>query len=343
MRQQATVRSAREAMRRRCVAALPMLAIAPWLPAMAGGRIAQSSRTLMGTRVDITLDGVDASVANAAMRAAWSEMTRLADMMSRYQLGNAVHAMHLSAGLQPVVVPAEMMRVLSAGQAVAARSEGAFDMTVGALTAWRFDQSIPVVPSADEIARDLPLVDFRDVVLDPHRQTAFLRRRGMRVDLGGIAKLPILQAGMAVLKSHGVTSAMINGGGDVLVIGQRGGTGWRIGVRDPVAPDRLLGVLGVQGDTVVAASGDYERAFTVAGRRYHHILDPRTGMPEQRMRGVVLLARDVDAVNGMGPAMMVAGQGAARRWLAGMPGVEALMVEASGERWMSAGMRRRLA
>lgn len=347
--------SAHGAARRRWVQAVPLLATALWLrPVLTGVGVAQSSRTLMGTRLDITVDGVDQRTADAAMQAAWTEMTRLADMMSRYRLGNPVHAMQLSAGLQPVPVPPEMLRVLTMGQAVSARSRGAFDMTVGALTGWRFDRAEPVVPAADEIARELRLVDYRDLLLDPTRQTAFLRRRGMRVDLGGIAKLTILQAGMAVLKAHGVEAAMINGGGDVLVSGQpQGRTGahpgshsheqdWRIGVRDPMAPATLIGVLRLRGDAVVAASGDYERSFTVAGKRYHHILDPDTGMPEQRMRGVVLVARHADAVNGMGPAMMVAGQGAGQRWLGAMSGVDALTVDAAGTRWMSAGMRERL-
>ena len=279
----------------------------------------------------------------AAVDAAWAEMTRLADMMSRYRLGNPVHALQLSAGLQPVAVPTEMMRVLEKGQDRAVQSGGAFDMTIGALTGWRFDRPDPVIPAADEIARELPLVGYRDLLLDSKRQTALLRRRGMRVDLGGIAKLPILQAGMAMLGAHGVGAAMINGGGDVLVSGQLRGRDWRIGVRNPLAPATLLGVLRVSGHMVVAASGDYERGFTVGGRRYHHILDPDTGMPEQRMRGVVLVARDVDAVNGLGPAVMVAGQTAGRRWLDAMQGVDALTVDGSGQRWMSAGMRARLA
>ncbi len=342
MQQANTGMSARGATRRKWIKAVPLLATGLWLrPALADGGTARSSRTLMGTRVDLTVDGVDARTADTAMQAAWAEMTRLADMMSRYRVGNPVHAMQLAAGLQPVPVPPEMMRVLTAGQAVSLRSEGAFDMTVGALTGWRFDAAQPVLPAAEEIARELPLVNHHDLSLDAERQTAFLRRRGMRVDLGGIAKLPILQAGMTVLKANGVSSAMINGGGDVLVSGQLRGQDWRVGVRDPMAPARLIGVLRVR-DAVVAASGDYERMFTVAGRRYHHILDPDTGMPEQRTRGVVLVARDVDAVNGMGPAMMVAGQTSGRRWLGGMPGVEALMVDASGQRWMSAGMRTRL-
>ena len=106
-----------------------------------------------------------------------------------------------------------------------------------------FSQIAGVVPPADEIARELPLVDYRQLVLDEKKSTAYLRLRGMRIDLGGIAKLPILQAGMRVLKDHGIRNAMLNGGGDVLVSGQLQGRDWRIGLRDTLAPERILGTV----------------------------------------------------------------------------------------------------
>ena len=327
--------------RRWLMTSVPLLATAMWLrPALADPRVRQSSRTLMGTRVDMTIDSADARDADLAMKAAWDEMTRLADMMSRYRIGNPVHAMHVSAGLQPVPVPTAMMQVLRTAQRVSAVSHGAFDVTVGALAGWRFDADA-VVPQPAEIARELPLVNYRDLVLDTGLGTAFLRRRGMRIDLGGIAKLPILQAGMSTLKAHGVQSAMINGGGDVLVSGKLLGKDWRVGVRDPLAPERLIGVLALS-DAVVASSGDYERCFTVAGRRYHHILDPDTGMPEQGTHGVALVARHIDDINGFGPAIMVAGEARGRQLLARSPDVHALIVGADRRRWLSDGMAARL-
>jgi len=327
--------------RRLLMASVPLLVTATWLrPALANPRVRQASRTMMGTRVDMTVDCDDARAAEQAMTAAWREMARLADMMSRYQPGNPVHALQLSAGLQPVPVPPEMLSVLQAAQRVAEQSHGVFDVTIGALAGWRFDPG-SVVPDPAEIARELPLVDYRDLVVDGRRGTAFLRRRGMRIDLGGIAKLPILQAGMSALKSHGVESAMINGGGDVLVSGKLLGNDWRIGVRDPLAPDRLVGVLALS-DAVVASSGDYERCFTVAGRRYHHILDPDTGMPGQGAHGVALVARRIDDVNGVGPVIMVAGKARGQKLLQRQADVDALVVGADGRRWLSAGMAKRL-
>ncbi len=332
--------------RRRLVGALPLLATAAWLrPALADPRVVQQSRVLMGTRVEITVEGRNAASSGAALAAAWAEMARQADLMSRYRADNAVRALQLAAGLQPLIVAPELMQVLKAARQISEYSRGAFDITVGAFSGWGFDPAQTVIPSADEIRRQLNLVDYRDMVIDESSSSAYLRRRGMRVDLGGIAKLPILEAGLRVLQSHGLVGTMINGGGDVLVSGQLHGREWRIGLLDPRAPrapQRLLGVISLS-DGVVAASGDYERCFVREGRRYHHILNPRSGQPSSGVRGVALVARRVADLNGLGTALMVSGPAATKRLLAGRPQVDALVVASGAEHpWMSAGMTKRL-
>lgn len=328
--------------RRRLLAGLPLLATALFLkPALADPGVRQASRSLMGTRVDITVQARSGDIPEAAMAAAFTEMARLSDLMSRYRVSSAVSALHLAAGLQPVAVAPEMMQVLKMARQMSERSQGAFDITVGAFHGWNFDPAQTTIPDAAEIARELPLVNYRDLILDEKSANAYLRRRGMRVDLGGIAKLPILQAGMQVLKRHGIADAMINGGGDVLVSGQLQGRDWRVGLRDPRAPERIVGVLDLN-EGFVAASGDYERCFVRNGRRYHHILDPKSGQPSLGPHGVTLVSRKLEDINGLGAAIMVAGAGTGRHLLEPLKGVDALIVESDQRLWLSPGMARRL-
>lgn len=328
--------------RRRLLASLPLLATAMFLkPALADPKVQQASRDLMGTRVDITVQGGDVAVSGSAMNAAFAEMARLSDMMSRYRVSSAVSALHLAAGLQPVAMAPEMMHALKMARQMSERSQGAFDITVGAFNGWNFDPAQTSIPDAAEIARELPLVNYRDLILHEKSASAYLRRRGMRIDLGGIAKLPILQAGMAVLKRHGINDAMINGGGDVLVSGQLQGRDWRVGLRDPRAPERILGVLALS-EGFVAASGDYERCFVRNGRRFHHILDPKTGQPTIGPHGVTLVSRKLEDINGLGAAIMVAGAPAGRRLLEPLKGVDTLIVESDQRLWLSPGMASRL-
>jgi thiamine biosynthesis lipoprotein len=275
------------------------------------------------------------------MALAFTEMARLEHLMSRYRPESEISALNRSAGLAAVDISPETLAVLQRGMQLAQLSDGAFDITIGGYQGWSFDPANPRLPGAAQLRRERALVNHRHLVLDPAKRQARLLRAGARVDLGGVAKLPILQAGIQLLHAHGLDGAMINGGGDVLVTGQLLGRDWRIGLRDPRAPQRVLGTLELS-DGVVASSGDYERAFTVQGKRYHHVLDPRTGLPTQGVRGVALLARGSQAVNGWGARAMLLGGAKGQSLLAGLPGVESLMVDAQAQTWMSAGMRDQL-
>lgn len=329
--------------RRRLALALPLLACGLVVPSVqARADVHQSSQILMGTRVDLTLQGNDSAALAAAATAALTEMTRLADMMSRYRVTSALNAINLMAGLQPVPVPPELLRVMLMARQAGQASGGAFDALVGSLRDWDFSHEHPSIPSKQQIAAQLRLVDQKTgLVINERAGTAYLTQRGMQLDLGGIAKLPILQAGLRRLQSHGVVNAMINGGGDVLVTGQLNGRPWRVGLRDPRQPGQLLGVVALS-QGFVAASGDYERFFMYQGQRFHHILNPKTGYPTHGPHGVTLISEQLELINGVGAALMVAGAEAGRTRIARTPGLDALIVDGDSSLWLSPGMAQRL-
>jgi thiamine biosynthesis lipoprotein len=301
------------------------------------------ARPLMGTLVEITAEGRDSPSLHRALNTAWAEMERLTAMMSDYDPGSRVSAVSAAAGRHPVAVPPELMDVLRMARRVSERTGGAFDVTIGVLTArWRGRPDEPRrPPPAHEVAAARRLVDWRRLVLDERAGTAYLATRGMRLDLGGIAKLYILNAGLETLRRQGIPRALINAGGDVGVYGGTPARPWRIGIRDPRAPDRLLGVVALE-QGFVASSGDYERAFVRGGRRYHHILDPRTGYPTEGPRGVTLMAADLETINGLSAAIMVLGRQAGARLVTQTPGLEGLIVDRDGSVWLSEGMSARL-
>lgn len=312
--------------RRECLSGLGLL-VAGWVInpglALAGGE--RASRHLMGTRVDILLP--DARGFTTAIEAAWTEMSRLERQMSRFRSESLVSALHRRAGHGAVEASPELLAVLRRAHTLAERTDGDFDISVGAYDGWSFDPIHPRRPTAEELREEQRLVNHRDVRIQGRH--VHLAKTGMRIDLGGVAKLPILQAGMQTLAQHGVQNAMINGGGDVITRGQLHGQDWRVGLRDPRAPDRLLGVIPMR-DGCVAASGDYERSFQVDGRRYHHVLNPRSGWPAEGVRGVVLVARDAASLNGWGAAIMASGPGRSRDLLASLFGLDGLLVTSDG-------------
>jgi thiamine biosynthesis lipoprotein len=259
------------------------------------------ARPLMGTVVEVVAEGPDRAALQAAAQEAFQEMQRLADMMSHYDPRSVVSGINRAAGVRAVPVPAELAEVLRLARRISERTGGAFDITVGGSP-----------------------IDYRKLRLD--REGAFLEEKGMRVDPGGIAKLYILEAGRRRLEARGVARALVNGGGDV--VAHSSGEAWRVGVRDPRAPGALLGRLEVR-NGAVASSGDYEKPG--------HVIDPRTGRPARGARGVTL-AGPVEAVNGLGPAIMVLGLEAGKQLVAA-GNVEALIVGAQGEAWTSPGLR----
>jgi FAD:protein FMN transferase len=291
--------------------------------------------------VDIAAQADDPAILPAAVEAAFERMSRLVDMMSHYQSTSQVAALNLAAGLQPVPVAPELMQVLAMAREVSRRSSGAFDVTVGSVGRWHFDEQDPYMPAPEYISSHLGSVDFRKLALNPRTGTAYLKNRGMRIDLGGIAKLYILEAGLNTLNRHGVESALVNGGGDVVATSSAAARPWRVGIRDPRQPQRLLATLDLRRG-FVASSGDYERFFVRDGRRYHHVIDPRTGYPTQGPHGVTLVGDTLASVNGLGAAAMVLGVSDGRELIRAAHGVEGLIAGRDGDVWITPSLRGRL-
>lgn len=336
--------------RRRFVLALPLLGAAAQLASPSWAGVAASSatpsgqvhasRVLMGTRVDITVAVSENRVRDAreAAHAAFEHMEKLEAMMSRYNKNSNIARIERAAGQHPVPIAPEVMAVLQTAKRLHSSSAGAFDVTVGALRGWNFTPGQESAPTPAQIKQALALVNMKDLVLNERASTAYLARPGMALDLGGVAKLPILEAGINVLTKAGIPNALINGGGDVLTRGLLHHQPWRIGVRDPGNPTHLLGVLELEGTRVLASSGDYERYFLSGQHRLHHVLNPHTGWPTEGTRGVALLASNVDDVNGWGTALMVHGLAHADAWHTQYPNTEGLLVASNGRRWISHGM-----
>lgn len=201
--------------------------------------------------------------------------------MTVYGSGSEATAINQAAGDHPVRVSSETFSVIRSALTYSALSSGAFDITVGPLVKlWGIGTAGAHVPSLPEIEQAISLVDYRDVVLDAAKGTVFLKRKGMAIDLGGIAKGFAAQKTVEFLASQGVKRAIIDFGGNIVAMGSKGsGKPWRIGIQDPdKARGSYIALVEVSNEAVVT-SGKYERYFIQDGVRYHHIMDPRTGFP----------------------------------------------------------------
>lgn len=217
-------------------------------------------------------------------------LAELEQLFSAHISTSDVCRVNNAAGVHPVPVSSEVMTVLLTAREYAEKSSGAFDPTIGPLVAlWGIGTPDEHVPSDTEIAAARALVNWKHLVLDEEAGTAFLEKAGMALDLGGIAKGFAADELVGLLKNAGVTSALVDLGGNVYVLGGRPaesgsavtGEAWRVGIKNPFKPEEGAGLRVDAADMSVVTSGNYERFFEADGVRYHHILDPKTGWPAE--------------------------------------------------------------
>lgn len=199
------------------------------------------------------------------------------------------------AGLKYVKVSAETFKVIESGKKFSNLTQGKFDITVGPLVKlWGINTPHARVPSPVEIKSKLPLVSYKNILLNDKEKKIMLKKKGMSLDLGGIAKGYSGDVISQVLKDNGVKHAIIDLGGNVLTIGSKlDGSDWRVGVQNPLSPrGDYLGIVSVR-DKAVVTSGIYERFFIKNGKRYHHILDTATGYPVDNELASVTIVTDL--------------------------------------------------
>ncbi|MDT8422049.1 MAG: FAD:protein FMN transferase [Desulfuromonadales bacterium] len=294
------------------------------------------SQLLMGTVVEIMAAGMPAGKLEAAVDAAFDEIARLDKLLSRYHQDSEVS--RLSQSDHSSQVTAETAEVLALGLDVALRSGGAFDLTLGRLkTLWAIDGEAPSIPHHDAIAAALIGTGPTALTLDGQQVTK--RTQQLQIDLGGIAKGYAVDRAIAVLKQHGITSAAINAGGDMYLLGQRPQRPWRIGIQHPRHKEAVLETVQVS-DQAVVTSGDYERFFEQDGIRYHHIFDPQSGQPARVCQSVTIIADSVALGDALATAVFVLGPEAGLLLLSQYPRAEGLIVAANGTLHSSAGWGR---
>ena len=297
----------------------------------------QLARTalIMGTLVEIKVHGAEPQRLEAAISAAFAEMRRLEDLFSPHRPDSDVT--RLSAASGPLTVSVETAELLRLGQRLARQTDGAFDLTLGRLKAlWGIESDQPQVPGPDQLAAALRGIGPAALQIDGRRVSKGDPQ--LQIELGGIAKGYAVDRALQILKEAGLTSASVNAGGDIGLLGDRQGEPWRIGIQHPRAAGELLAVLPVR-DRAVVTSGDYERFFERDGVRYHHIFDPRTGTPAGGCQSVTVVAESAARADALATAAFVLGPKDGLALLEGLPQVEGLLVAQDGTRMQTSGLR----
>lgn len=236
------------------------------------------------------------------------EVRRIEAHWSRYRADSIVSAINAAAGSgRAVELDEETAGIIDFGARLHAASGGRFDLTAGVLRrAWDFRAAR--VPAPAEIDALLPLVGWPQVQWDG--RSIALPRAGMEIDLGGLGKEYAADRAATLLQAAGVRHALVNLGGDVRVLGGRpDGSAWTLGIRHPRETAAFLGSVALR-DGALATSGDYERGFNADGRRFHHLLDARTGWPAEGWQSVSVVAPACLAAGALATLAMLMGDAA---------------------------------
>lgn len=302
-------------------------------------RTVHRTETIMGTQVTITVAADTAEAGRKAIDAGMAELKRLDAMMSLYKTDSEIAQVNRAAGLQPVRVSPEMVEVVGQALRTAQLTHGAFDVTIGPLVVlWQMRLKEGSVPTDAEISGVLKLVDYRNVVVDPKASTIFLRKKGMVLDVGGCAKGYAADRVRDLYRAKGITNAVIAVAGDIWVMGTReDGTPWRVGVQHPREKDKVLTVLELK-DRYLSTSGDYERFVIREKKRYHHILDPRTGRPARGIIAVTVIGEEGAIIDPLTTALFILGKDEGMR-LVNKLGGDAIFVDQEGTVMTSAGIK----
>ncbi|NQU39489.1 MAG: FAD:protein FMN transferase [Lentisphaerae bacterium] len=319
---------------------IPVLAMGQITLPPVGPDVHRRDVEMMGTQVGILVIHTNRPAAEAAITAALHEMERVESLMTEWRPPGDIYRVNQSAGDGPVTVDHEVISLLLKARALCALTDGAFDITFGPLArVWNWKQPPSQLPNQSVIERALALVGDQHVIIDEVADSVTLPQRGMSLGLGGIAKGYAVDRAVDVLKHHGMQHFVVNAGGDLAARGRHHDALWRIGIQHPREIGRHIAMLPVSGGAVVT-SGDNERFMMINGKRYAHIIDPRSGWPANHCQAVTILARNATQADALATGVFVLGPVDGLALVEKLEGVEGLIVDANGEVILSSGLRK---
>jgi thiamine biosynthesis lipoprotein len=293
---------------------------------------------IMGTRITVELWSEDNAKGEQAIDAVLDEMRHIDESMSTYKPTSEVSQVNAKAADGPMKISKELFDLLVTAKEYSVITDGAFDITYASV-GYMYNFPKHIRPNEAQISKALPAVNYQHVLLDPKNQTVQFTQKGVRIDLGGIAKGYSVDRGIDVLKEHGITRAYVSAGGDSRIIGDRFGKPWVVGIRDPRKGEGEVIKRVPLIDAAISTSGDYERFFDEDGVRYHHIIDPHTGHSASKVRSATVIGPYATRTDGLSKTAFVLGPEKAMEIYNRIDDIDAIIVRLDGSVIYSKGIQ----
>ena len=256
-------------------------------------RVFNKSEKLMGSRFDITVVEHNWPKAEKHILAAIDEIKRIEDLISSWDINSQTTQINEMAGIYPVKVDSELIGLIERSMNISRLTQGAFDITFGSVDKriWQFTDDMKSLPGKADAARSVALINYHNIEIDHTASTVFLKEKGMRLGFGAIGKGYAADMAKKLLEERGVTNGIVNAGGDLVAWGkQPNGKPWSIGLANPNQYDDLLSKIELT-DQAIVTSGNYEKYIEIDGKKYCHIIDPRTGYPVEGLKSVSIICK----------------------------------------------------
>ena len=286
---------------------------------------------LMGSRFDITVVANDSITAHKYIDTAVTEITRIEKLISSWDTTSQTSAINKNAGIAPVKVDTELFKLIQRAIGISKLTDGAFDISYASMDRiWKFDGSMKQMPTNEDITASVSKVDYQNIILDLEKNTVFLKLKGMKIGFGAIGKGYAADKAKALLISKGVSSGIINASGDMNTWGkQPNGTEWKVAITNPLNKDKVFALLPINNGAVVT-SGNYEKFVEFKGKRYTHIIDPRTGFPSSGIISVTVFAPKAELADALATSVFVMGKETGLDRINQLPNIECIIIDDKG-------------
>ncbi|BBQ06891.1 FAD:protein FMN transferase [Elizabethkingia anophelis] len=288
--------------------------------------------TLMGSRFQITLVDKDSISAERNIDKAVAEITRIENLISEWRPETQISQVNQNAGIKPIKVDREVFDLTKKGLYFSKLTDGAFDISIVAMDKiWKFDDSMDELPSEQAIKESVRNVGYRNIILDSTNSTIFLRNPGMKIGFGSIGKGYAADKTRDLMKSMGVKAGIIDASGDISTWGtQPDGKPWAIGINNPFNDHKMAAILYFK-ENSVTTSGSYEKYAEIHGKRYSHIMNPKTGYPSTGLTSVTITGPNATMANGFSTSVMVLGEKEGLKLLKQFPEYHYLLITDKGK------------
>ena len=273
-----------------------------------GQQIFKKKQSLLGSPFEITVVAKDSIQGNLFSDLAINEVRRIENLISDWIPTSQISKVNHNAGISPIKVDKEVYDLVDRATKISKLTSGAFDISYASMDRiWKFDGSMKEMPTPEEIRKSVEKVGYQNIILNPKDTTIFLKNKGMKLGLGGIGQGYIADKIKVLLQEKGCKSGLVNVSGDINTWGkQPDGQSWTVGIVNPMNKNKVFATFPLD-DSAVETSGSYEKYVTFNGKRYSHIIDPRTGYPATGIVSVSVFAKQTEIADALATGIFVLG------------------------------------